>query len=105
VASLSIIGLPPLGGWSKWTLALGAVDAGETIAFGALMLSSLLSVGYLLPIVACGFFLAGPDNQAGDKVRVEEAPVACLIALTITALLTFMLFFLAGHIERLLAGI
>ena len=30
VASLSIIGLPPLGGtWSKWTLALGALDAGH----------------------------------------------------------------------------
>ena len=30
LASLSIIGMPPLGGlWSKWQLALGTVDAGE----------------------------------------------------------------------------
>ena len=44
--SLSIIGLPPLGGtWSKWTLALGALDAGHAFVVGVLMLSSLLSVG------------------------------------------------------------
>ena len=105
VGSLSIIGVPPLGGWSKWTLALGAAEAGQTIALGAMMLSSLLSVGYLLPIVASGFFLPVPEGQYSDTTRIEEAPVACLIALTITALMTVMLFFLAGRIERLLAGI
>ena len=58
VGALSIIGLPPFGGaWSKWTLALGALDAGYGIVVGVLMLSSLLSAGYLLPIVARGFFL------------------------------------------------
>ena len=35
IGSLSIIGLPPLGGsWSKWTLALGALDAGYVIVVG-----------------------------------------------------------------------
>jgi multicomponent Na+:H+ antiporter subunit D len=105
VASLSIIGVPPLGGWSKWTLALGAAEAGQVIALGAMMLSSLLSVGYLLPIVAHGFFSPLPDGEDGAKIRIEEAPVACLIALTTTAFLTVMLFFLAGRIERLLSGI
>lgn len=99
IASLSIIGLPPLGGtWSKWTLALGALDAGHVIVVGVLMLSSLLSVGYLLPIVARGFFLAPPDGSTA----VEEAPTACLIALSCTALLCIALFFLAGQIEVLL---
>jgi multicomponent Na+:H+ antiporter subunit D len=105
IASLSIIGVPPFGGWSKWTLALGAADAGQTIALGAIMLSSLLSVGYLLPIVACGFFLPAHEKQAGETPRIEEAPVACLIALTITALLTVMLFLVAGRIEQLLTGV
>jgi multicomponent Na+:H+ antiporter subunit D len=105
VASLSIIGVPPFGGWSKWTLALGAADAGQTIALGAILLSSLLSVGYLLPIVACGFFLPESEGRGGETTRIEEAPVACLIALTITAFLTVVLFYLAGRIERLLVGI
>ncbi len=106
IASLSIIGLPPLGGmWSKWTLALGALDAGDAIVVGVLMLSSLLSVGYLLPIVARGFFLPPPGAPTDDSTVVEEAPIACLIALCSTAVLCVALFFLAGQIEKLLAGI
>jgi multicomponent Na+:H+ antiporter subunit D len=106
VGSLSIIGLPPFGGaWSKWTLALGALDAGYVIVVGVLMVSSLLSVGYLLPIVARGFFLAPPGAAVPDKVVVAEAPIACLIALSCTALLCIVLFFAAGQIETLLAGL
>jgi multicomponent Na+:H+ antiporter subunit D len=106
VASLSIIGLPPLGGaWSKWTLALGALDAGHVIVVGVLMLSSLLSVGYLLPIVARAFFLPPPGAAPNEKIAIQEAPVACLIALCCTALLCVVLFFLAGRVEALLTGI
>ena len=105
VASLGIIGLPPIGAWSKWTLALGALDAGYVIVVGVLMLSSLLSVAYLLPIVARGFFLPAPGAPTDAGIVVEEAPTACLIALSCTALLCVVLFFLAERIEMLLAGI
>ncbi len=55
VASLSIIGLPPGGGlWSKWYLALGALEADRAYLVTVLMLSSLLNVAYLLPIVVRG---------------------------------------------------
>ena len=51
VASLCIIGLPPLGGaWSKWYLATATVDAGEWVLLGVLLLSSLLSIAYLLSV-------------------------------------------------------
>jgi multicomponent Na+:H+ antiporter subunit D len=106
IGSLSIIGLPPFGGaWSKWTLALGALEAGQTIVVGVLMLSSLLSVGYLLPIVARGFFLPAPGTPSDGPTQIEEAPVACLIALSATAALTIVLFFFAGIVETLLAGV
>ena len=105
MASLSIIGLPPVGAWSKWMLALGALDAGYVIVVGVLMLSSLLSVAYLLPIVARGFFLPAPGEPTDAGIVVEEAPTACLIALSCTALLCVVLFFLAERIEMLLAGI
>jgi multicomponent Na+:H+ antiporter subunit D len=105
IASLSIIGLPPVGAWSKWMLALGALDAGYVIVVGVLMLSSLLSVAYLLPIVARGFFLPAPGKPKDAGIVVEEAPTACLIALSCTALLCVVLFFLAERIEMLLAGI
>lgn len=106
IASLSIIGLPPFGGtWSKWMLVAGALDAGRIVAVGVLMLSSLLSVAYLLPIVARGYFLPPPGAPADGKTRIEEAPTACLIALCCTALLCIVLFFQAGPIETLLEGL
>jgi len=105
MASLSIIGLPPVGAWSKWMLALGALDSGYVIVVGVLMLSSLLSAVYLLPIVARGFFLPALGEPTDTEIVVEEAPTACLIALSCTALLCIVLFFLAERIEMLLAGI
>jgi len=106
VASLSIIGLPPLGGmWSKWILGLGALESGHAFVVGVLLLSSLLNVGYLLPIVARAFFLPPGKVEGHDDFGIEEAPVACLIALCTTALLSFALFFMAGPIETLLQGV
>ncbi len=105
IGSLSIIGLPPFAGtWSKWLLALGAIDAGHVFVVAVLMISSLLNVAYLLPIVARAFFLPLPGEPAA-AVKLQEAPVACLIALCITALLCIVLFFGAGIIENMLAGI
>jgi multicomponent Na+:H+ antiporter subunit D len=106
IGSLSIIGLPPTGGmWSKWALALSAIDAGYLIVAGVLMLSSLLSVAYLIPIVARAFFLPLPQSEAGVAVKIEEAPLPCLIALCFTAALTIVLFFEARSLEMLLEQI
>jgi multicomponent Na+:H+ antiporter subunit D len=82
------------------------------------MLSSLLSVAYLLPVVARAFFLPpaeehrapeehgghGAQHGVGARFGLQEAPVACLIALCATAFLTFLLFFQADRIEALLQG-
>ncbi len=103
IGALSIIGLPPTGGmWSKWTLTLSAIDAGYLIVAAVLMISSLLSVAYLIPIVARAFFLPLPQSEAGVAVKIEEAPLPCLIALCFTAALTLVLFFHAGALEMLL---
>jgi multicomponent Na+:H+ antiporter subunit D len=87
-------------------LTLGALDAGDVVVVSVLMLSSLLSVGYLLPIVARGYFLPPPPGALiGRKETLEEAPIACLIALCGTAVLCIVLFFQADRIEALLAGL
>lgn len=104
IGSLSIVGLPPFGGtWSKWTLMLGALDSGQLAVVGVLMLSSLLSLAYLLPIVGRAYFLP-PSKDDGAKSGIEEAPTACLIALGVTAALCLILFFQAGTVETLLLG-
>ena len=96
VGTLSIVGLPPFGGtWSKWYLALGALDAGFIFAMAVFMISSLLNIAYLVPIVTRAFFKPLPGVAPGEKVAIEEAPTACLIAITATMLGCLALFFLA----------
>jgi multicomponent Na+:H+ antiporter subunit D len=106
IGSLSVIGLPPFGGsWSKWVLMMGALDAGQLFSVAVLMLSTLLSAGYLLPIVGRAFFAPAYGVNPQDTARIEEAPLPCLIALSLTAAACLLLFFLAGDIERLLQRI
>jgi len=82
LASLSIVGLPPMGGmWSKWYLALGAIDAGYVVLVGVLMVSTLLNIAYLIP-VPIRAFLGKAD--AGGEIQIREAPIACLIAMGVT---------------------
>jgi multicomponent Na+:H+ antiporter subunit D len=113
VGSLSVIGLPPLGGsWSKWYLALGAADAGRPLMVAVLMASSLLSIGYLMPVVGRGFF-AAPTSADGNPHRAEEseagsgireAPLLCVLPPVVTAAGCLVLFFYADEIYRLLTG-
>jgi len=68
IGSLSVIGLPPLGGsWSKWFLILGAAEAHRQVMIGVLMVSSLMSIGYLMPVVGRAFFrpLPAEDDHGG----------------------------------------
>lgn len=99
IASLSIIGLPPFGGtWSKWFLAIGALDAGYQFAVAVFMISSLLNVAYLLPIVSAAFFKPLPGVAEGESVKIKEAPLACVIPICITAFGCLAMFFLAGEL-------
>ncbi|MBL4848327.1 MAG: monovalent cation/H+ antiporter subunit D family protein [Planctomycetes bacterium] len=100
IASLSIIGLPPLGGaWSKWYLGLGALASDHPFVLAVFLISSLLNVAYLLPISVRAFFLAPED---GKKRGFDEAPVACLIALSATAIGSIVLFFYPGPLVALM---
>lgn len=110
IATLSIIGLPPLGGaWSKWQLALGAAETGQVILIAILMISSLLNVSYLIPIVVRGFL---PDTSSDHSIpasepdwKIEEAPLLCVVPLCATALICIILFFLADSIYTFLQPI
>jgi multicomponent Na+:H+ antiporter subunit D len=103
IGSLSIIGLPPFGGlWSKWYIAVGAMEAQQVFFVGVLMLSSLLNVGYLLPIPIRAFF--GP-RAVIKNAKFKEAPVACLIAIGISSIGCVLLFFYPSQIYALLKTI
>jgi multicomponent Na+:H+ antiporter subunit D len=101
IASLSIVGLPPLGGfWSKWYLALGTLDAQQLTMLGVLLAGSLLNIAYLLPIPMRAFFSREREEQGNTGVR--EAPLACVAALVLTATACVVLFFFPGPIYHLL---
>ncbi|MEG2087899.1 MAG: proton-conducting transporter membrane subunit [Angelakisella sp.] len=86
IASLSLVGIPPLGGAvSKWQLAV----AGLTSGMGAvsylipvvLVVSALLTAGYLFPVVQSAFFCE-PDNQlAAAKVKTPGVIAVSLVLL------------------------
>jgi multicomponent Na+:H+ antiporter subunit D len=106
VGAVSIIGLPPLiGVWSKWWIGIGAADSGDYWAVAVLMISSLLNVAYLLPIISRGFFLPLPGQDPDAPVTRAEAPVPILIAMCVTSVLCFILFFAANPVQDLLMPI
>jgi multicomponent Na+:H+ antiporter subunit D len=99
LASLSIAGLPPTGGlWGKWYIALGALDQGQVALVVVLMVSSLLNVFYLCAIPFRAFFLLG-----NDPVQSLENRSPMVAALTFTAFISVLLFFIADKL-LLIAG-
>ena len=60
LAALSLIGIPPTSGFvSKWYLAQGGIADYGILGIGGaaiLLVSALLTAGYLLPVVTRGFF-------------------------------------------------
>ena len=129
VASLSIIGLPPLGGvWSKWYIALAAAETDQIIFIAVLMISSLLNIAYLMPVVLYGYFGKekptdthshgddhshhhAPPNHSMLKhltfgrPGIAEAPIMCLAPIVLTTIGCFALFFYADRIRLFLTPV
>lgn len=90
LGALSMIGLPPLAGFlSKYYMLLGAFDNKAYFAIGVIIISTLLNAAYLLPIIHAAFFKPLPAK--GKKHG--EAPLPIIIAITITAAGSVLLFF------------
>lgn len=92
--ALALVGIPPTSGFvSKWHLAVGALDAqaGFFSWFGpvVLLISALLTAGYLLPITMRGFF-CGADDRCADLAK-KEPPFLMLVPLIVLAALAVLL--------------
>ena len=91
LAALALVGIPPASGFvSKWYLATASLASGIRIiswlAPVILLISALLTAGYLLPITIDGFF-PGKDYDYSQPKLEKSAwmwiPVAILGALTV----------------------
>ncbi|MCG8633739.1 MAG: monovalent cation/H+ antiporter subunit D family protein, partial [Desulfobacterales bacterium] len=96
IGALGVIGLPPSGGfYSKWNLILGTLESGHTIFMVVLLLSSFLNAFYFLPIIYQGFF-GTSDVPEDNEPGIKEANLCCVIPLSITAVVSIVLFFFPG---------
>lgn len=90
IGALSMIGVPPTGGFvSKWYILGGALQADNYIAVATIIASTVLNAAYFLPIIYLAWFSSEkiPSKEHG------EAPFPAVLALTLTAALTLALFF------------
>ena len=105
-ASAALIGIPPASGFiSKWYLAAGALDSGlgvfSWLGPVVLLISALLTAGYLLPITVNGF-LPGADFDY-EGLQKKEPVKTMLIPLLILAALAVLLGVFPGVLTGYLA--
>lgn len=107
IASLALIGIPPASGFiSKWFLATGALESGihyiDWIGPVILLISALLTAGYLLPIAMKGFL----PGKEFDYVHLQKREPAKTMVLPISVLAAFALMLgiisgpLAAYVEK-----
>ena len=95
--ALSLVGIPPFGGFfSKWYLALGALDGMSAplcyIIPAVLLISALLTAAYLFPPL-CRAFFPGQDFPARSRVR---EPLLLVLSLALFAAASLILGLLSG---------
>ena len=111
-ASAALIGIPPASGFiSKWYLATGALASGiETFSWlgpVVLLVSALLTAGYLLPVTVSGF-LPGEDFDY-KALEKKEPNMTMLLPLMLLAALAVVLGIfpnpLTAYITQIAAGV
>ncbi len=113
IASMGLIGIPPTGGFvSKWYLAEGALSSGTPVFSWlgpvVLLVSALLTAGYLLPLTVNGFF-PGADYDYGSFKKREPSPLMTVPVLILTVLSVlaglcsgWLIQYFAGIIDRII---
>jgi multicomponent Na+:H+ antiporter subunit D len=87
IGGLSLIGLPPTGGFiAKWLLMSAAVREGQTIWALVMVVGGLLAASYLLPFIARAF-AAQPASFARVSRRRESLVLALAIGTLVLGLL------------------
>jgi multicomponent Na+:H+ antiporter subunit D len=101
IASLSMIGAPPVAGFvSKWYLLNGAMQAKSIAILLVLLSSTLLNAAYFVPVVYQAFF--GKPNPADADHKYKEAHPSMVIPLSITAAISVVIGLYPGFFMRFL---
>jgi multicomponent Na+:H+ antiporter subunit D len=103
IASLSIIGVPPLAGdWPKYELMQGAIDADHAYVVYTLIISSILNVAYLIPISILALMPPVGSPEPAPFKRPGGAPALTVFPIMVTAAGCFLLFFMVDYVSDFL---
>lgn len=87
VASLSMIGAPPVAGFvTKWNLLMGTIESGHLGIILILLASTLLNVAYFAPVTFKAFLGKRPEGEV--ETGVKDAAWPMLVPLCITSLIS-----------------
>jgi multicomponent Na+:H+ antiporter subunit D len=105
VASLSMIGVPPVAGFvSKWYLLNGAMEISNMPILIILMVSTILNAGYFAPITIKAFFQG--KKPGWSRADIKEAPASMVIPIVLAAFISIVLGifpgFFVGLVGRML---
>jgi multicomponent Na+:H+ antiporter subunit D len=90
IASLSMIGAPPVGGFiTKWSLLVGSIQAHQVGILLILITSTMLNVGYFAPVTIKAFFGKRPEGETYQGIK--EAPLSMLIPILIACTISVLL--------------
>ena len=90
IASLSMIGAPPVAGFvTKWYLLVGAMQAHQLGLLLVLLASTLLNVGYFVPVTYSAFFGKRPEGERYEGIK--EAPLSMIIPIMIAATISVII--------------
>ncbi|MDE7197519.1 MAG: proton-conducting membrane transporter [Lachnospiraceae bacterium] len=108
IASLGLIGIPPTGGFlSKWYLAIGSLESRipvlDVLGPIVLLVSALLTAGYLLPLTIQGFF-PGADYDYG-KLEKKEPNRLMTVPILILTILSVLIGIFPGIVSSFFAMI
>ena len=105
IASLSMIGAPPVGGFiTKWYLLVGSMQAHQLGIVLVLLLSTILNVAYFAPVVVHAFFGKPPDGEPSSTEHREARP-AVLVPLLVTAALSVAVGIYPDFFMNLIKGV
>ena len=101
IASLSMIGAPPVAGFvTKWKLLVGTMEM-EHYYIGILLVllaSTLLNVGYFAPVTYKAFFGKRPPGEKYEGIK--EAPLSMVIPIMIAAIISVLIGIFPGFMMK-----
>ena len=107
IATLSMIGVPPVSGFiTKWYLIIGSLERHSIAVLIVLLASSFLNAAYFIPILYRAFFkeenseFVDQNSEINDPHDIKENPFL-VIPLTFTALVSIILGIYPDFIVRI----